>query len=420
MLAPYRVLDCTDDRGHLAGLMLAQLGAEVILVEPPAGSPARRRRPFAGDDAAGGPSLWHAAYNRGKRSVVLDLTTDAGRRPPRPPGCRRRRAAVVGPPGRPALRPPRAVEEAPGARRRGPHTVRPHRAQGRLARERPHDLRLGLPAGAHRRHRPTAAALRRPPGLRPRLGRPGRGRAARPQRARPFRPGPGRRRLRPDLLPAGVVRLRPRPGLVSARRSGRSGEGINMGSFKLRWGYPAADGEVSITLLFGAAFKEFTPEPLPLDLGGGRLRRGHPGQAVGGPHRPPARRPGAGQRARPPRRDHRRLHREADEGGAAWPRPVGAGCCWPRWPRSARSWPPSTSSERGVWDRVPVTPGGPAYRHLGRYIVASGTPLFSPGPAPDLGADTDGGVGRARAGTERPAAATGAGRGRSRSCRSRA
>ena len=45
--------------------------------------------------------------------------------------------------------------------------------------------------------------------------------------------------------------------------------------------------------------------------------------------------------------------------------------------------------QRGVWDRVPLTPGGPAYRHLGRYIVASGTPLFSPGPAPALGADTD-------------------------------
>ena len=32
-----------------------------------------------------------------------------------------------------------------------------------------------------------------------------------------------------------------------------------MGYFKLRWSYPAADGEVSITVLFGAAFKEFTP-----------------------------------------------------------------------------------------------------------------------------------------------------------------
>jgi len=44
MLAPYRVLDLTDDRGQLAGLLLACLGAEVILVEPPGGSPARRKK----------------------------------------------------------------------------------------------------------------------------------------------------------------------------------------------------------------------------------------------------------------------------------------------------------------------------------------------------------------------------------------
>ena len=80
MLTPYRVLDCTNDEGHLAGLMLAQMGADVILVEPPAGSPARRRSPFtdvAATTAGDATSLWHSAYNRGKRSVVLDLA-DAG------------------------------------------------------------------------------------------------------------------------------------------------------------------------------------------------------------------------------------------------------------------------------------------------------------------------------------------------------
>ena len=30
MLSPYRVLDLTDDRGHFAGFILAQLGADVI------------------------------------------------------------------------------------------------------------------------------------------------------------------------------------------------------------------------------------------------------------------------------------------------------------------------------------------------------------------------------------------------------
>ena len=49
MLSPFRVVDLTDHRGNLAGLILAQLGAEVIDVEPPGGSAARREGPFAGD-----------------------------------------------------------------------------------------------------------------------------------------------------------------------------------------------------------------------------------------------------------------------------------------------------------------------------------------------------------------------------------
>jgi crotonobetainyl-CoA:carnitine CoA-transferase CaiB-like acyl-CoA transferase len=79
MLSSYRVIDCTDERGQLAGFMLAQLGAEVLLVEPPGGSSARWCPPFAGDRSGTEASLWHWAYNRGKRSVVADLTTPAGR-----------------------------------------------------------------------------------------------------------------------------------------------------------------------------------------------------------------------------------------------------------------------------------------------------------------------------------------------------
>ena len=36
MQSLYRVIDLTDHRGHLAGFILARLGAEVIAVEPPA------------------------------------------------------------------------------------------------------------------------------------------------------------------------------------------------------------------------------------------------------------------------------------------------------------------------------------------------------------------------------------------------
>lgn len=80
MLSPYRVLDLTDERGQLAGALLAQLGAEVVAVEPPEGTSSRRLGPFG--PGAPGPSgtapdhgersLWHRAYNRGKRSVRLD------------------------------------------------------------------------------------------------------------------------------------------------------------------------------------------------------------------------------------------------------------------------------------------------------------------------------------------------------------
>ena len=65
MLSRYRVLDLTDERAHVAGFMLAALGAEVICVEPPEGAHSRSVPPFAGDI-----SLVHWAYNRGKRSVV--------------------------------------------------------------------------------------------------------------------------------------------------------------------------------------------------------------------------------------------------------------------------------------------------------------------------------------------------------------
>ncbi|MCP4087329.1 MAG: CoA transferase [Actinomycetia bacterium] len=79
MLSDYRVLDLTDERGHLAGCILAQMGAEVIAIEPPDGSSARRLAPFAHDIDDGEHSLHHWAYNRGKKSVVLDLETPEGR-----------------------------------------------------------------------------------------------------------------------------------------------------------------------------------------------------------------------------------------------------------------------------------------------------------------------------------------------------
>jgi crotonobetainyl-CoA:carnitine CoA-transferase CaiB-like acyl-CoA transferase len=79
MLEPYRVLDLSDERGLLCGQMLADLGADVISVEPPGGNPARRLGPFADDIVHPERSLvwWSLARNR--RSITLDIARDEGR-----------------------------------------------------------------------------------------------------------------------------------------------------------------------------------------------------------------------------------------------------------------------------------------------------------------------------------------------------
>jgi len=72
VLSCYRVLDLTDERGDAAGFFLAQLGAEVIAVEPPGGSARRHVGPFAEGVAGPERALGHWAYNRGKASVVVE------------------------------------------------------------------------------------------------------------------------------------------------------------------------------------------------------------------------------------------------------------------------------------------------------------------------------------------------------------
>ena len=79
VLSAYRVLDLTDHRGQLAAHILCSLGAEVLLLEPPGGSPARTIGPFAGDDPGPERSLPFWGHNRGKQSVVVDLDDARGR-----------------------------------------------------------------------------------------------------------------------------------------------------------------------------------------------------------------------------------------------------------------------------------------------------------------------------------------------------
>jgi len=79
LLSPYRVLDLTDVRGQIAGMMLGDLGADVVRVEPRGGSAARRSGPLLAEGDESNRSLSFAAYNRNKRSIELDLESDAGR-----------------------------------------------------------------------------------------------------------------------------------------------------------------------------------------------------------------------------------------------------------------------------------------------------------------------------------------------------
>jgi crotonobetainyl-CoA:carnitine CoA-transferase CaiB-like acyl-CoA transferase len=73
MLSPYRVIDLSDERGQLCGQILGDLGADVILVEPPGGSRARVRGPFYQNLAHPNRSLHFWAFNRNKRAITLDL-----------------------------------------------------------------------------------------------------------------------------------------------------------------------------------------------------------------------------------------------------------------------------------------------------------------------------------------------------------
>ncbi len=80
MLSPYTVLDLTDEKGELASMVLGDLGADVIKVEPPSGSPSRAMGPFLDDAPEMERSLQNFAFNRNKRGISLDLEAEAGRK----------------------------------------------------------------------------------------------------------------------------------------------------------------------------------------------------------------------------------------------------------------------------------------------------------------------------------------------------
>ena len=79
LLKGLRLIDLTDEKGALCGKMFADLGAEVIKVEPPDGCSTRRIPPYLEDIADADHCLYSIAYHAGKKSVTANLASDDGR-----------------------------------------------------------------------------------------------------------------------------------------------------------------------------------------------------------------------------------------------------------------------------------------------------------------------------------------------------
>ena len=79
MLSAYRVLDLTDGGSLLCGQILGDLGADVVVVEPPSGARVRHSGWYADDSNDPDRSLSWWSLNRNKRGITLDLSADEGR-----------------------------------------------------------------------------------------------------------------------------------------------------------------------------------------------------------------------------------------------------------------------------------------------------------------------------------------------------
>ncbi len=79
LLKGFRMLDLADDKGALCGKIFADLGADVIKIEPPGGCPTRLIPPFLEDRPGPDRSLYAIAYHAGKRSITLNLESAEGR-----------------------------------------------------------------------------------------------------------------------------------------------------------------------------------------------------------------------------------------------------------------------------------------------------------------------------------------------------
>ena len=77
-LSGYRVLDLSDAKGVLCTKVMADLGADVIAIEPPQGSTTRSYTPFYHDQPDQEKSLFFWYFHTNKRSITLNLATPDG------------------------------------------------------------------------------------------------------------------------------------------------------------------------------------------------------------------------------------------------------------------------------------------------------------------------------------------------------
>lgn len=78
-LSGLRVIELAGERSAFAGKLVAGMGAEVVLVEPPGGHLTRKYEPFYEDEAGLERSLYFWHYNTGKLGIVLDLDSSGDR-----------------------------------------------------------------------------------------------------------------------------------------------------------------------------------------------------------------------------------------------------------------------------------------------------------------------------------------------------
>lgn len=78
-LTGIQVIELASDKVAFAGKLLGDMGADVILVEPPGGDPSRSYPPFVDDEPGADRSLHFLHYNTSKRGITLDLDREEDR-----------------------------------------------------------------------------------------------------------------------------------------------------------------------------------------------------------------------------------------------------------------------------------------------------------------------------------------------------